>query len=173
MITRTAGPQLLLPVSPGFIWSTLVLAFLVNLLPLGRQPWMPDVLAVVLVFWNMHQPRHVGLAAAFLFDLCLDVHQAALLGQHALAYSVLSFAAISLQRRILWRSMPAQALHLLPLFALCYALIVAVRLLAGGIAPGWLALLSPVLEAALWPLLAWLLLAPQRRAPHPDADRPI
>ena len=59
MIMRTGQP-LLLPVSPAFIWITLGLAFLVNLLPLGRLVWMPDVLAVVLVFWNVHQPRHVG-----------------------------------------------------------------------------------------------------------------
>lgn len=172
MIMRTGQP-LLLPVSPAFIWITLGLAFLVNLLPLGRLVWMPDVLAVVLVFWNVHQPRHVGLAAAFAFGLCLDVHQAALLGQHALAYSALSFAAIALQRRILWLPVLAQALQLLPLFALSYALITLVRLIAGGVAPGWLTLLAPLLEAALWPVLTWLLLAPQRRAPNPDADRPL
>ena len=172
MIMRTGQP-LLLPVSPAFIWITLGLAFLVNLLPLGRLVWMPDVLAVVLVFWNVHQPRHVGLAAAFVFGLCLDVHQAALLGQHALAYSALSFAAIALQRRILWLPVLAQALQLLPLFALSYALITLVRLIAGGVAPGWLTLLAPLLEAALWPVLPWLLLAPQRRAPNPDADRPL
>ena len=172
MIMRTGQP-LLLPVSPAFIWITLGLAFLVNLLPLGRLVWMPDVLAVVLVFWNVHQPRHVGLAAAFVFGLCLDVHQAALLGQHALAYSALSFAAIALQRRILWLPVLAQALQLLPLFALSYALITLVRLIAGGVAPGWFTLLAPLLEAALWPVLTWLLLAPQRRAPNPDADRPF
>lgn len=173
MIMRSGQP-LLLPVSPAFIWTSLTLAFLFNLLPLGRLVWMPDALAVVLVFWNVHQPRHVGLAAAFIFGLCLDVHQATLLGQHALAYSVLSFAALAMQRRILGRPALAQALHLLPLFALSYALIALVRLLAGGIAPpGWAALLAPLFEAALWPLLAWLLLAPQRRAPNPDADRPI
>ena len=49
MIMRTGQP-LLLPVSPAFIWITLGLAFLVNLLPLGRLVWMPDVLAVVLMF---------------------------------------------------------------------------------------------------------------------------
>ena len=53
MIMR-AGQPLLLPVSPAFIWTSLTLAFLFNLLPLGRLVWMPDALAVVLVFWNVH-----------------------------------------------------------------------------------------------------------------------
>ncbi|MEY3271727.1 MAG: rod shape-determining protein MreD, partial [Pseudomonadota bacterium] len=32
---------------------------------------------------------------------------------------------------------------------------------------------APLLEAALWPLATWLLLAPQRRAPDPDQNRPL
>jgi rod shape-determining protein MreD len=48
-----------------------------------------------------------------------------------------------------------------------------VRMLAGGMAPGWALLLSPVFEAMLWPLISALLLAPQRRAPDPDENRPL
>ena len=46
----------------------------------------------------------------------MDVHQGAVLGQHALAYTLLSFLAISVHRRLLWFSLPAQALHVLPVF---------------------------------------------------------
>ena len=55
------------------------------------MPWF-DVLAVVLVFWGVHQPRRMGMAPAFVLGLLMDVHQGALLGQHALAYSLLSFS---------------------------------------------------------------------------------
>jgi rod shape-determining protein MreD len=167
------GHVLLLPASPAFIWSTLVLALLLDLLPLGRVVWMPDFLAVALVFWSIHQPRRVGLAAAFVFGLALDVHQAALLGQNALSFSVLIYFAIMLHRRITWFSVPTQALQLLPLFAAAHAITVALRLLAGGALPGWGVLLAPLLEAALWPVVSVLLLAPQRRAPNPDANRPL
>jgi rod shape-determining protein MreD len=34
-------------------------------------------------------------------------------------------------------------------------------------------LVAPALEAALWPLASALLLAPQRRTPDPDANRPL
>ena len=53
----------------------LLVALSVNLLPLGR-PWLPDLLAVVLVFWNVHQPRRVGMGMAFLFGLLMDVPKA-------------------------------------------------------------------------------------------------
>jgi rod shape-determining protein MreD len=33
--------------------------------------------------------------------------------------------------------------------------------------------LGPVIESLLWPVVSVLLLAPQRRAPDPDANRPL
>jgi rod shape-determining protein MreD len=48
-----------------------------------------------------------------------------------------------------------------------------VRMLAGGMFPGWELLLAPVFEALLWPLVTWILLAPQRRPPDPDQNRPL
>ncbi|ROZ78931.1 rod shape-determining protein MreD [Ramlibacter sp. WS9] len=172
MIMRP-GQQLLLPANPFFIWATLLLALLCNMLPLGRTPWMPDFLALVLVFWSVHQPLRVGIGSAFFFGMAMDVHQSALLGQHALAYTILSFFAITIHRRLLWFSVPSQALQVLPLFAAAHAVELAVRMLAGGVFPGFSILLSPLLEAVLWPVVSVLLLAPQRRAPDPDANRPL
>ena len=48
MIMRS-GQQLLLPANPLFIWASLIAALLLNMVPLGRVPWMPDFLALVLV----------------------------------------------------------------------------------------------------------------------------
>ena len=165
--------QLLLPVNPLFIAFTLALALVANLLPLGRQPAMPDMLAVALVFWNVHQPRRVGVGVAFVFGLVMDVHQGALLGQHALAYTLLSFVAITIHRRLLWFGVVEQALQILPVFVAAHGVSLAVRMLAGGMFPGWWLLLAPVFEALVWPLVTLLLLAPQRRAPDPDQNRPL
>jgi rod shape-determining protein MreD len=167
------GDQLLLPVNPLFIALTLLLALSANLLPLGRHPALPDLLALVLVFWNVHQPRRVGVVAAFLFGLLMDVHQGALLGQHALAYTLLSYGAIAIHRRMLWFSLPVQAMHVLPLFLLAQLVTLVVRLAAGGMFPGWSLWVAPLVQAALWPLTTLLLLAPQRRPPDPDQNRPL
>jgi rod shape-determining protein MreD len=172
MIMRP-GQQLLLPANPIFIWTSLLLALIVSLLPLGRTPWMPDVLALVLVFWSVHQPQRVGIGAAFVFGLAMDVHQSALLGQHALAYTALSFFAITIHRRLLWFTVPSQAVQVLPLFAASHAIQLAIRMLAGGAFPGWPVFLAPVIECLLWPVVSVLLLAPQRRAPDPDENRPL
>jgi rod shape-determining protein MreD len=173
MIMPRGANQLLLPVNPFFIAFTLMLALAFDLLPLGRQPAMPDMLAVAVVFWNVHQPRRVGVGLAFLFGLLMDVHQGALLGQHAFAYTLLSFVAITIHRRLLWFGVIEQALQILPVFVAAHGVSLAVRMLAGGMFPGWWLLLAPVFEALLWPLVTLLLLAPQRRAPDPDQNRPL
>jgi rod shape-determining protein MreD len=126
------GKALLSPTSPSFIWITLLLALLLDCLPLGRVVWMPDLLAVVLMFWSIHQPRRVGLTVAFAFGLALDVHQAAPLGQNALSFSVLVYLANLVQRRIMWFPVLMQAVQLLPLFAAAHVITVALRLISGG-----------------------------------------
>lgn len=172
MIMRPGQP-LLLPASPVFIWTSLLGALLINMLPIGRTPWMPDLLALTLVFWAVHQPLRVGVGAAFIFGLAMDVHQASLLGQHALAYTALSFFAITIHRRLLWFTVPSQALQVFPLFAAAHAISLVIRMIAGGIFPGWDIVLAPVFEALLWPVASIVLLAPQRRAPDPDENRPL
>jgi rod shape-determining protein MreD len=167
------GDQLLLPVNPLFIGFTLLLALAANMVPLGRSPAMPDFVALVLVFWNVHQPLRVGVGLAFLFGLAMDVHAGAVLGQHALAYTLLSFFAITVHRRLLWFPVLAQAVQVLPLLAAAHGVSLLVRLAAGGMWPGWGMALAPLFEALLWPLACWLLLAPQRRAPDPDENRPL
>jgi rod shape-determining protein MreD len=165
--------QLLLPVNPLFVWMSLLVAFALNLVPLGRNPAMPDFMAVVLVFWNVHQPRKVGIGLAFMFGLMMDVHDGAILGQHALAYTLLSFFAITIHRRLRWFTVPSQALQILPLFVAAHAVSFVVRMFAGGMLPGWVLLLAPVFEALLWPVVTLVLLAPQRRAPDRDENRPL
>jgi len=172
MIMR-GGQQLLLPASPVFIWSSLLAALLLEMLPIGRTPWMPDFLAMVLVFWNVHQPLRIGIGLAFMFGLGVDVHQTALLGQHALSYTTLSFFATMIHRRLLWFPVPSQAVQVLPLFFTAHLVELSIRMINGDIFPGWSFLLAPALEGLLWPVVSVILLVPQRRAPNPDENRPL
>lgn len=172
MIFRSSD-QLLLPVNPWFMWISLLVALGVNMIPLGRMPAMPDVVALALVFWNVHQPRRVGVGTSFVFGVLMDVHQGALLGQHALAYTLLSYFAITFHRRVLWFSIGSQSVHVLPLFVAAHAISLLVRLATGSAFPGGSLMLAPLFEAMLWPIASWVLLAPQRRPPDPDKNRPL
>lgn len=170
---KTPPHYLLLPASRAFITFSLVAAFALDLLPWGRTPGVPDFLALALVFWNIHQPRMVGIGIAFLFGLLMDVHDAALLGEHALAYTVLSYGAMSMHRRVPWFGMAAQMLHVLPLFLVAQLTTLIVLMAVGGDLPGWPWFAESIASTLLWPLADWLLLAPQRRAIDRDENRPI
>ncbi|MDD5030774.1 MAG: rod shape-determining protein MreD [Rhodoferax sp.] len=171
------GKQLLLPVRPVFIWAsltaTLALGMVQNMVLWGRAAWLPDVAAVVLLFWAVHQPLRVGIGAGFALGLLIDLHQGSLLGQHALAYTALCFLAVGIHRRLLWFTITGQMAQVLGLFVVGHLLALLVRLIAGDAPPGWSMLLAPLLETLLWPVVSVLLLIPQRQAPDPDTTRPL
>ena len=169
-----SGKPLLLPVNPRFMVLSLVLALLINmLLGLTGQAWVPDVLAVVLVFWTIHQPLRVGMATSFAMGLALDVHESALLGQNALAYVCMSFYAMAIHRRVLWFPLREQPLQVLPVFAVTAAMEWLMRLIADDAWPQWQQLIAPLLQTVIWPVMGALLLAPQRRAHERDDIRPL
>lgn len=164
---------ILLPVSPIFIGFSLTVAFLLNLLPWGAFVGVPDFVALVLVFWGIHQPRKVGIGLAFFMGLLMDVHEATLLGENALAYTLLSYFAIMIHRRVLWFPITTQALHVFPLLLMTQAIQVLVSFIVSGRFPGWTHFAESVVAILLWPVVTWLLLAPQRRAVDRDHTRPI
>ncbi len=171
---------ILLPVNPWFIAFTLVVALMLNLLPQpadsARAAWMlavPDWVALTLVFWSIHQPRRVGLTIAWILGLVVDVNHASLLGEHALAYATLSYFAITLHRRVRWFGLSGQIAHVLPLMLAAQAVILGIRILAGGVFPGWMYFSSSVVSVALWPVVTAIFLAPQRRPAQKDENRPI
>lgn len=165
--------HLLLPASSAFITMTLIVAFVLNILPWGRYYMVPDFLALVFVFWSIHQPRRVGMGIAFVFGLLMDVHNANLLGQHALAYTLLSYGAISLHRRVPFFGLGQQILIVLPLFLVAQLTTAFIRYLAGVGVPEPSYFLQSLVTAMIWPLADALLLAPQRRAVERDDDRPL
>ena len=169
----TRPHYILLPVSPLFIAFSLICAFMLNLMPWGRWVGAPDFVALVLVFWGIHQPRKVGIGIAFCMGLLMDVHDATLLGENALAYTLLSYLAIMIHRRVLWFPLVTQAMHVFPLLLLTQAIQVMVRFFVTGRVPGALVFIESVIAVALWPVITWLLLAPQRRAVDKDHTRPI
>jgi len=164
---------LLRPVNPAFIAASLLIAFVLDLLPWGRHLGIPDFVALVLVFWNIHQPRRVGMGVAFAMGLLMDVHTATRLGETALAYTLLSYGAIMLHRRVVAFPVFLQSLQVLPLFLVAQVVVLIVRLVIGAPFPGLPYFLESVTTALLWPLATWLLLAPQRRPLERDKTRPI
>lgn len=173
MAIYAPGQRILLPVNPWFIAFTLVIAFLFNVLPWRDVRAVPDLLAAVIVFWAIREPRKIGIGIPFVLGLVMDAANGVLLGQHALAYSVMAFMANTLSRRILWFGLLAQALHVLGILLVGQLLMFGVRMVSGASFPGFAYFEGPFIAAALWPVLSFLMLAPQRRPENVDETRPI
>ena len=116
-------------------------------------------------------PRR-GLAVVFVFGLVLDVHQASLLGQYALAYAVLIYFASWCNGASCGSRYRGQALQLDAVVRDRARITVVLRLIGGGhifrLAGG----AGAGAGGADVAIVGWLLLAPQRRA-QPDANRPL
>ncbi len=91
--------------------TRLLLSALVGLaltaLPL--PPWLdmarPAFLVLTVLYWSINAPRSGGLALGFFAGLMLDVFQGPVLGEHALALSLITYIAVREHQRI--RSKPA------------------------------------------------------------------
>lgn len=155
---------LLRPVRPGFIVLSMVLATLLNFIPLGPIVWRPDILAVVMVFWCVHEPRRVSFTGAFICGLVMDVHYGVWLGQHAMIYVLVCLCAVVGAKRILWFGLPGQMLYVFPIFLLLHLFALMLHFIRGDVGlSGWV-FVAPMIETLLWVVADWVLLAPQRRA---------
>jgi len=84
------------------ILASFICAFMLAAMPLPdwAQYWRPHWVALVLVYWCIALPRRVGIATAWVLGLLLDVLTGAVLGQNALALSLVAFLAVSLHQQI-------------------------------------------------------------------------
>jgi rod shape-determining protein MreD len=165
--------RILQPAKTWFVYVTLFVALALSYIPTGRLPGVPDWVAVVLAFWCIREPMRIGMGAAFIFGILVDIGHGAAMGQHALAYVVLAYFTTSVSRRVLWFPPLQQALHVLPLLLLAQLIMVVVRLLGGAEFPGWWYFGSSLTGALLWLPLSLVLLLPQYQPLERDDHRPI
>ncbi len=138
---------------------TLLVAFMLMITPLpaAAEPFRPDWLALVLVFWAMTVPRSYSVGIAWVIGIVLDVAQGTLLGQHALALCVIVY--ITVKFHLLMRVFPLSQLTatIFALLALYQFLLFWINGVAGVTAPAidyW----APVVAGTIvWPFLSIVL----------------
>ncbi|HET9671186.1 MAG TPA: rod shape-determining protein MreD [Casimicrobiaceae bacterium] len=160
-----ASPQeILRPAKFWFVLLSIAAGLALNLVPLPRElmTYRPDFLALVLLYWCIQEPRFVGVGTAWLVGLVMDVGDATVFGQHALAYAVLAYGAEYFRRRVLRFPLWQQAVQVALLLALCSLIVLVVRFVGGATLPKWTYLAPALVGACLWPLVSVLLQSPQR-----------
>ena len=134
---------------------TIVVALMLSIMPLPdfAKPFRPDWVAMVAIFWAMQLPRTWGVGSAWLVGIVLDVAQGTLLGQHALALTVIVF--ITVRVHLLMRVFPILQLTitvfaLLTLYQFLLFWINGVASVSSPTINYW----APVISGALlWPFL--------------------
>jgi len=157
------------PAQSGFIWVTIIIAWLASLLPWRLLPFAPELLLLVIAFWAVNEPGRIGMSVAFVFGLLMDVHDAGALGKQALFYTLTVYGGLLLHRRLVRFNVWGQAVHMLPVLVVAQLLATVLHAWTFGAWPGWDGLTACVITIALWPLVGWLLQLPQRA--H-DVDDP-
>lgn len=99
------------------VFSAFIALFLSVLpLPLWLDAIRPAFLVLTVLYFSITAPRAGGLMLGFLAGVALDVFQGAVLGQHALALSLIAYIAVREHQKI--RSKPAFQQSLIVFFAL-------------------------------------------------------
>jgi rod shape-determining protein MreD len=141
------------------VWSSLFAALVLATMPVpewGAQ-WRPLWVLLVLVYWCVALPQLVGVATGWILGLALDVLGGGLLGQNALAMTLVAYTArrLYLQLRVspLWQ----QVLSVMLMVAGFQVVLFWIKGMIGQSPPSlayWLPTLSSTL---VWPPLFLLL----------------
>jgi len=147
---RYARPQ------PIIISMVLALMLAIAPMPTWAEAFRPDWVTLTLIYWAMNLPRTYSVGWAWIIGLVLDVAQGTLLGQHALALSLVIF--VTARFHLQMRQFPALQLMatVLALLSLYQFILFWINGVAGVNTPA-IAYWGPVLTGSLiWPLMTML-----------------
>lgn len=114
----------------------------------------PAWVVLVVIFWNTTLPRRVGVTVAWCSGLLLDQLTGTVLGEHALALTLVSFAALKLHELVRTFPLWQQGLALLPVFIGYEFVLFWIDGVTGhAVAPLWR--WAPVISTMLlWPIVS-------------------
>jgi len=129
------------------------LALAVVPLPTVLDAFRPDFLVLVVFYWCIESPRAGGLSLAFFAGLALDVIHGVVLGQHALALTLMGAWATHLRLRIRVFSVLSQCLTVFALLTGYQFVLFWVDGATGNPVTTFGRWLAPFIGALLWPVL--------------------
>ena len=154
MISLFASRPKVWVIPATFLASYVLISFPVVLQWRG---YAPDWVTLVLIYWCMAAPQRVGVGAAWLVGLGLDLLTFGLVGSHALTKTVIAFLVgrVALRLRVypVWQ----QTACILILLVVETAILVAIKYLVDGRLGGMVSWPALAVGVAVWPLLFWIL----------------
>lgn len=135
----------------GSFFIALVLAILP--LPEWLQWGRPEWVGLALVYWVIALPHRVGLLTAFLLGVMVDVLEGAVLGQNALALTVVATLSLTLYQRLRVYNLWQQSAVVFVLMGIHQMVCQWVQTLQGAGATSIMFMLPALSSALLWPVV--------------------
>lgn len=137
----------------GIILLSFILALVLTIIPLPNVLEMlrPEFVALTLIYWCMALPTRIGLGSAWTAGLFLDVMRDTLLGQHALALTLVVFFVLQLHQRIRVFPLWQQAISIGVMILIQVALVLWIKGIMGEKADFWVSLLPVLTTSLFWP----------------------
>lgn len=138
---------------------SLLIALILAVIPLPEswQPFRPNWLFLVLMYWVVAIPHRVGLLWAFIWGVIFDALMGTPLGLHSFSFCVITFILQMNHKRIRIYPFWKQALTLGGLSLLYLALVLWLSRITGGSESTLSYWYSSAVNALLWPWLFILL----------------
>ena len=137
----------------GIIFLSIIVALMLMALPMPDWAaiWRPAWVALVIIYWCMALPSRVGILVAWFSGVLLDVLAGTLLGQHALALSVVAFLTLQFCRQVRVLPLWQQGMTVFGLVFVHQVLVLWINGIQGMPVPVFAYWASPLISMVLWP----------------------
>jgi len=137
----------------GIIILSFILALSLTIIPLPNmiEGLRPEFVSLTLIYWCMALPNRIGLGSAWTAGIFLDVMRDTLLGQHALALTLVAFFILQLHQRIRVFPLWQQAISIGVMILIQIALVLWIKGIMSEKADFWVALLPVLTTSLFWP----------------------
>lgn len=137
------------------IFITLLIAIVLAMLPMPDWTiWLrPAWVLMVLIYWSMMLPYRVGVGLAWFVGLIVDLLNGTLLGEHALAFTIVIYFISRMHIRLRMYPLLQQGISILVFVALYQFILFCIQGFIGALPSSNLYWLSSVTSMLLWPWL--------------------
>ncbi|MGH8280418.1 MAG: rod shape-determining protein MreD [Gammaproteobacteria bacterium] len=144
---------------------TYIVALLLTIWPLPDwgEPFRPDWLLIVTLYWCLFLPQRVGLGITFVAGLLMDALTGGLLGEHALALLVVAWVTLKLHLQLRVYSWWQQTIVVCVLALVYTFLLFWIDGMLGYTQGAFLRWMPVLITTVLWPWCQWLLASLQQR----------
>lgn len=143
----------------GRMFFTVLLALFLSVVPLPgwADTFRPAFLVLTVLYWSIAAPRTGGIALGWIAGLALDIFQGSILGQHALALSLVTYIAVREHQKIRSKPVFQQSLIVMGTLFIYEFIVFAINGWTGHALYGPLRWVPILTGALVWPVAAGLL----------------